>query len=367
MPIEPAGDPAASGSPAARDSGRKLPRVQILRLIAAGAVILSHALGTSGTYYGDRAWIMEIFRHGDLGVDLFFVISGFVIGLSVLRGHGDWRQFLLRRLARIVPLYWLVTLFTACLFFVPGLSRTAAPEPGFFLCSLSYSCWMQGEMPIVYPGWSLEYEMYFYVLTVAMLALRQDLLRSTVAILSGLVVLGVMMRASMGILSPALAFLTDPIVLEFVMGLAIAFAFHNGKVPVVALIPLIVALLLCVIAGGDRSFRLAVAGVPSALIVYLTARRDLQKPMANAGRNPFVWLGDASYAIYLVHAVVVSATVKVALKLAGAMPQDLVILLCLATTLAAAAVVDLFVDRPIARFLNRLLKGKSKKPVLRGG
>ncbi|CAN5190462.1 acyltransferase [soil metagenome] len=367
MPIEPVGGPVAAGSPTVQDSGRKLPRVQILRLIAAGAVILSHALGTSGTYYGNQARIMEIFRHGDLGVDLFFVISGFVIGLSILRGHTEWRQFLLRRLARIVPLYWLVTLFTACLFFVPGISRTAAPEPGFFLCSLTYSCWMRGEMPIVYPGWSLEYEMYFYVLTVAMLALRQDLLRSTVAILSGLVVLGVILRANLGIPSPALAFLTDPIVLEFVMGLAVAFAFHNGKVPVVALIPLAVALLVCVIAGGDRSFRLVIAGVPSALIVYLTAKRDSQKPMANAGRNPFVWLGDASYAIYLVHAVVVSATVKIALKLVGAAPQDLVILVCLATTLAAAAIVDLFIDRPIARRIKRLLKAKAKKPVLPGG
>ncbi len=340
-------------------TSNKLSRVQILRFLAAASVVLSHALGTSSTYFGERSYL-SFFRHGDLGVDVFFVISGFVIGLSVLKGPIEWHEFLSRRLTRIVPLYWVVTLFTALLLAI-GLSRTAMPDVGYLFCSLSYSCLITGQMPIVYPGWSLEYEMFFYLLVAMALALRLDILRTVLPVLSGLVLAGFVMKPSQ-VESPAMAFLTDPITLEFGLGVLVAYFFNNKRPATILLMMIAVMLVISALWGSDRTFRLCAVGIPSALLVYVAALLDRQKPLCDPERNLLVWLGDASYSIYLAQAVVISGTVKMMLKLLPGMPQDVVILSGFAATLAVAALLHLFVDQPLENLCRKFLRRPRKAP-----
>jgi peptidoglycan/LPS O-acetylase OafA/YrhL len=97
--------------------------VQVLRFIAATSVVIFHAVGTAMKHIpGQSAFGYGIFRHGDLGVDIFFVISGFIIFHSTYLVRTSSLDFLLRRLQRIVPIYWLFTLgMVALSVFIPSV------------------------------------------------------------------------------------------------------------------------------------------------------------------------------------------------------------------------------------------------------
>lgn len=335
----------------------KLPRIQILRFIAATSVVIFHALGTSSEYITGST-IFSLFRFGDYGVDLFFVISGFVIFHSTNAKHYSWKEFLKHRIVRIVPLYWFVTIVTAVLFAVPGLSRSIAPDFDYLVQSLFYLSWTSERMPVVYPGWSLEYEMFFYLAFMAMIAIRNVPWRAVSLLICALVGAGAVMNIA-GIHPPVITFFTDPIMLEFVMGILIARLFSGGRLP-----PLVIAILLLdlllLFAGptNERVVRIFVAGIPSALIIYGAALLDRAKPMKNPNSNPIVVLGDASYSIYLVQAIVISAFVKLVLALFGEITLNLMISGATFATLLVALAVHHFVDLPMRRGCATLIRQK---------
>lgn len=141
----------------------KFDSIQVLRAIAALMVMLMHA--RIGVYWAKDLWhIPGISDHGGLGVNLFFCISGFIICHVI--GKSDFRPgvFILKRIWRIVPLYWIVTL-TGLLFaytnrfFLADLERlgTLGMLKSFFLFPLA-------EHPFIAPGWTLEHELIFYLL-----------------------------------------------------------------------------------------------------------------------------------------------------------------------------------------------------------
>src|SRR5690606_11277040 len=239
-----------------RDSTRLL-AAQVLRAFAALAVVVYHA-EYDAEAVAARAGL--VFEHSELlpwmaGVDVFFVISGFIMvhASDELFGmSGAASLFLTRRLIRIVPLYWAATiLFLATLVLLPSTLNKAAPNlwqvvASFFFVPVERSDGL--IRPAFSLGWTLNYEMFFYALFATAIMLRRAIAVATVtAVLVLLVLIGEAVHQT-GLAPPAaLEFWSDPIVLEFAFGMGLALLRAEGlrlSLPMRALLAAAAVLLL---------------------------------------------------------------------------------------------------------------------------
>ena len=164
-------------SPAAghRDDGR-LESVQVLRGIAAMLVVFNHAglLALSMDNHFGPSWLVPskaVAEMGAIGVDLFFIISGFVMALSARRFMGPWgaSTFLALRFVRIAPLYYL-----ASLLMLANVVRVGMPlDPSSLLNSITFIPVFDDasySWPVHYLGWTLSFECVFYSLVGTLIA-----------------------------------------------------------------------------------------------------------------------------------------------------------------------------------------------------
>ncbi len=330
--------------------------VQGLRALAALSIALLHIADEAGALQGTPGrspwpWLDRLPL--EAGVDLFFVISGFVLVWASWDGFGRLRavpRFIARRLLRVVPLYWLLTAATILAgAALPGtLSEGLREGPGYLAASLLFIPWRRADgfvQPILRLGWTLDYEMLFYALLAATLPLpRRTALAALLAALAALALIGQAWPQP----ATALAFWTDPIVLEFALGVLVAIAarrgWRAGRLGLAALaLACIAAAYLAPLPGGAA--RVLVRGVPAALLVFcaLSVRR---LPTALVG------LGDASYALYLIHPFPMRALRVLAARLGA--PAALAVPTYMAVTLAAcvalALAVHWLVEQPILRW-----------------
>jgi peptidoglycan/LPS O-acetylase OafA/YrhL len=157
--------------------------IDLLRICAATAIVLSHTSGEFTLRHYDNTFINFIVNnYGFLssGVDLFFVISGYVIMLSIDSNYKNPISFLKGRVRRIVPIYWMLTLLTV--FFISitnffGLSDISQPTKSKFFSSLLFTTKISDNAPpIIQQGWTLEFEMLFYAIVfLAMFCSRKKL------------------------------------------------------------------------------------------------------------------------------------------------------------------------------------------------
>ena len=127
-----------------------LANLQAVRAVAAIGVVVFH--------FGLMPATSLPFGVGAFGVDLFFVLSGFIIAHSSARSA---RHFLPRRLIRVIPAFWIATLLAA-LFTLQGLSPAEAFD--WLIQSLFYLPHPQGRPPLIFVAWTLVYELAFYLL-----------------------------------------------------------------------------------------------------------------------------------------------------------------------------------------------------------
>src|SRR5882757_5892756 len=208
-----------------------LVHIQVLRFFAAAAVVAFHALGVApnGFEVAEGA-ISFALSYGGRGVDLFFVISGFIIFYATHGAQLTPAEFLRRRVERIVPLYFFV-IFAVTILAVTLPATFGTPDwhtPRHTLKSLAFIAFTDGEMPVVYVGWSLEYEMYFYLTVALLMAFTRNAWRNIVFSFSALAIVGRIPGVE-----PALgnyAFFVDPMILEFVLGVIVGRVFVNGRV-----------------------------------------------------------------------------------------------------------------------------------------
>jgi peptidoglycan/LPS O-acetylase OafA/YrhL len=300
--------------------------VQALRGVAALLVVSTHvetALrenGLTAIPWPSRAGGLSGF--GGVGVDIFFVISGFImvyVGARYFRREGTVQDFLIRRVLRIYPLYWLVTLLLVAAASAKTLLALRAGQPlaqaldfdlqwhrllGGLTLFPTYNEFGNIQ-PIVGIGWTLSYEVFFYF--VFALTLGIGFRWSVFAVIGVFVFLIVVPlpwdNSTFG------TFLKDGILLEFPAGMLIGYAALLGSRPprwVVAtsLVLALAGYLISILFQFDYEYHYLHRGIPSALLVFGLVFWEIRYGL-NVHRL-LVWFGDASYSVYLIHTVVIS-------------------------------------------------------------
>jgi peptidoglycan/LPS O-acetylase OafA/YrhL len=326
----------------------RLAGLQLLRAAAALLVLIGHVIAEAEHYFGlDLAGDAVPWTRG---VDIFFVISGFIVTLSAHRFVGQPGAFLWRRMLRVVPLYYLFTsLMVLVLLVVPGGAKDTALDPGQILSSYGFFPYARGDgriAPVLSLGWTLNYEVFFYLLFAAALALPRPFL-SVSAALIGLGALGLWVPLA----NAQAVFWTNPIVIEFVFGIALGRIWlagwhrpHAG----LALLAVTGGFALLIALDATTLPRFIAAGGPAALIVaggtVLCPRYAL----------PGQIMGDASYALYLSHRFTLRAGTLVLLPLlpmTDGFAWAYVGVMCVLAS-AVAVVVYWWVERPMLAALS---------------
>jgi exopolysaccharide production protein ExoZ len=332
--------------------------IQILRGIAATAVIFSHFQSSLFKIFGPDVSTLTM-HTGSAGVDLFFVISGFVMVYASERLFGQAgasRTFLLHRVVRIIPLYWLATtVYLVLALVVPrfGKSYTSGLIVASYLfVPFAHEGYVQ---PVVGQGWTLNYEMFFYVLfAVALFGTRRTAVAICALALCGYVAIGHLI----GPLPLALRYWSSPIVLEFVLGTGLALLYREGvKLPKsvgVALMAIGFAAIfvLSALVAGDDSYRMLTWGVPSALVIAGATLSEFSP--TSALWRPAVLVGDASYALYLFHFFPVRGVLYFArwLRLDVVRFYWLLLALAVLCAIGVAIIVHYLFEKPATKFLR---------------
>lgn len=319
--------------------------IQYLRAIAALMVVAHHARH----YFGDVAdWT----GFGARGVDVFFVISGFVMALSTERYTASGprlRQasdFMVNRIVRVVPLYWLALLWT--------YKQGGEPLPRLLMDFAFLPRWNATEAmvaPGFVPGWTINYEMLFYGLFAVSMLFGRRRFVVLAGVLLGMAALGVLAWQA-----PAALFLTSSIVLEFLMGIAVFFACRAGR-PVAPrwLLAVLGSASLAAMAHDSAWPRGLYYGPLAAVVVFagVTLWQGRRIALLRA-------LGDASYSIYLFHISTFHLTARIchALGLAQRTPSTIATVIALHVVVAAAGGVLMHraVERPLIALVRRLFR-----------
>ena len=337
-------------------SGTKLEALQVLRALAAIGVMCFHGASLFEKFTGS-AWLGRYLRPGVFGVDVFFVLSGFIIHFTG-GGAGGTREFLLKRFIRLYPVYWIVlALLLAGFALAPNAQM---PQHGNFEALLSSALLWPSPHQILVVAWTLVFEVWFYLLY-GLLFFRSRLL--FYAALSACFAVGCA-KQILGIRlgSFALDAFMSPIVGEFLLGCVAAalFARFSGRGSRVAL-GVGAAGLAAAYAGevaGLSFSRVAAFGVPSALLIYGAAALRWRWP------RPLVFLGDASYSLYLLHEPALSFAMVVAIK-AGWLAwtgEPMAQLAIYGAILAVAALFHRMIEAPLLSACRRRWLERGRQP-----
>jgi peptidoglycan/LPS O-acetylase OafA/YrhL len=341
--------------------------IQYARAVAALMVVVFHLrpqLERMGHDLSGVDWLAS-------GVDVFFVISGFIMWWTTRDADQTPSAFVRRRLLRIVPLYWAVTTFYVfVLFFAPHLMQTGALDPYHAVSSyffLPYPHPVLGDLqPLVTPGWTLNFEMFFYLVFAAMLLVaRSRRIAALAAVLIGLVLLGRLIQSD----NRFVVTYTSTLLLEFLLGVVVAELVLRRKLPPASLALPIAAIgflglpLLSPLA--EPATRGLVWGPPAALFIYGLVAAEAQGRVFRSG--VLLFLGNASYSIYLSHQMTLSAAGQAWRRLIDASSTSGFVGFCV-TGFVAATIVGclcyLLVERPANAFARRLFPaGPARTPT----
>jgi exopolysaccharide production protein ExoZ len=316
--------------------------LQALRAYAALSVAMFHFSLVPATA---MPW-----QYGSFGVDLFFVLSGFIIAYSSDR---DPRHFLIHRAIRVLPPYWIATSIGALLVM---LAMPLDAAMGWYGQSLIFLTSPEGRPPIIFVGWTLVYELAFYLVYAIILhANRRWAPVIAIPVLTFLAyapqAAGVPMR-------------TWPLLIEFAYGLTIFLIVRRARAPVRIALPLAAAGIAFLYAfqhqtiGQDGpaadQFRILVFGLPSAMIVLGLIWLE---QAGYAIRARFILaLGAASYALYLLHPLTFAFVL--ALPSGSFQMRATIFGVLLAMTVLVALAFHYWIEAPLMQLLRRLAGDK---------
>lgn len=322
--------------------------VQVARFIAALLVVVTHttfyAVERTGSPFG-------IWHFGEIGVPIFFVISGIVMVLSAAQisaGVKGARIFLLRRFVRVVPLYWLATAAKVVIALaVPTVVNHNHFELDHAVKSFLFIPYFNaaGDIrPMHGVGWTLLHEVYFYLLFAAALAAGRRPIVWVSSLICGAWFVGIYLPEKTAFLQVA----TNPINLNFVVGMVAGQLLVSGlgsaKVQLLGVAAAAAAwLLVGTSAGVVLSF---------AVSVTLLAHRRFSSKW-----RPVVALGDSSYSLYLFHPFIAPALVMLFGKKMDFHPILALVSTCV-LTVAIAHLLHVAIERPVVRRVRNILTAR---------
>lgn len=333
--------------------------IQYLRALAAFLVLLSHTAWKSMQIdYTTLSWWHDA---GTFGVDIFFIISGFIMTYTSVKLYQQphaIRNFLKKRFIRILPLYWFFTLLALGAFLLfPSLVNSSGGETeifkSFFLLPIRAD-----ENYLVSVGWTLEFEFTFYLIFSLGLLFSQQRGNLLVMLLLTLSFLGAVFLPESMINYVVYAFINN-LFLEFALGIVLYYLTQHFK-PIPFLYALLFILLGMVWFYGTFSgyklteIRAIDSGFPAFFIAFgLISMEKVWQKKESLG---LLKLGDSSYALYLVHPFVLVGVFTLYRKLDTLLPQSewLLNLSMILTSLFVGYIVHLFVEKRLIRWAKTL-------------
>jgi exopolysaccharide production protein ExoZ len=340
---------------------QKLVFLQYLRGIAAMMVVVNHS-------DGQVADMMRIFPKGSLasGVDIFFVLSGFIICYVGASKQHRVGRFIVERCLRIVPIYWIFTTLTVIMFLVmPRAFRGTEFSIEHYILSLFFIPHVNpatgSTSPLLRLGWTLNCEMLFYFLFALSMILWFRYREAIVsAILLSMVTLGFILMPK----EPVAQFYMNDIFAEFVFGVTLYVLYRNNRLRLppwvsCALMAVGFAMFVAVFAMPELEESLPRCihwGLPACLVVA----GGLALNQAGYGStNLFSMTGDASYSIYLCHLfpIILLRTVwpAIGLPVEGAVTPWLFLFVAVAGAWMSGVGTYFILEKPIMQLSHRVL------------
>jgi exopolysaccharide production protein ExoZ len=331
--------------------------VQYLRAIAAIMIVLFHIPfihKVPGVHVNGDSHVLNA------GVDIFFVVSGFIMWYTTRGRKLSPYRFMLNRLLRIVPLYWIVTiLMLTILLLKPDLLKSSTFNSFHILSSFFFLPWphpvFSSEIwPLVIPGWSLNYEIFFYIIFCFSLSMTTGQSLVYQCTVFGAILLSASFSGNYTIRE----FYGDAIILEFLLGVLLGALVTNGyRLSARKSLFLLAASIFLIFASSlwhwPRFFQWGIpaCGIVAGVVFYELSHKVPQVKWLKT-------LGDASYSIYLLHGMLIALMVKlsssVGFENAISLSDRIMLTSMLIFLSCAVGVLSFFlIEKPLHSFLKK--------------
>ncbi|NDE91293.1 MAG: acyltransferase [Alphaproteobacteria bacterium] len=338
--------------------------IQALRAFAANSVLLTHIVSVEQKYGHGISVLDPSFHLGAMSVDLFFVISGFI--MASLANATRWDKFLIDRATRIYPLYWFYTTIVLLITLIaPGLANNSFEHaPSLWR---SYLLIPDTVMPLLAVGWTLIHEIYFYLVFAFILFSMRFITLPVIAwaVLWGAAIIAVNLSGLNDQTGPIVTLVTHPLTLEFILGIAVGTLIHQSNKTQLLWTICAIAIVVLTLCCSDITFinideknlqHIALFGIPCALLVYAALQIELKNILVAPAW--LVQLGNASFSIYLMHVLVISALGHIFVKLPFHTPpfEIAFVVLCIAAPYIAGLVSYRLIEQPMQRALRHKVR-----------
>jgi exopolysaccharide production protein ExoZ len=369
--------------PVAETPSRRIISIQVCRGLAALLVVLAHLHGIETKYCASDH--LRLFDHGALGVDLFFVISGVVIASVTVEKFGHPRDagtFLYHRLARIFPIFWIYTTLTLIALHFNPLGNSADQARSFHLLA-SYLLIPTHLPMLLLQGWTLSYELYFYLAFFFLLLLVPKPIAPWLLALWGIAVIALKLHIGLSPI-PIVQVLISPSLLEFLAGCILFHLYRRSRLHPSAGILLLATSVVWLAAIVLYTVHVH-ANNPDWIVdhpwrrpllygsfstLFLLGAIELERTRIIRYLPLLSSIGDWSYSIYLSHALVLALVARLVLRLlphqASIILITLITLIGLPAVLIAGQLSYVYLERPLLHLLYRSAPPRqtpAKQPV----
>jgi exopolysaccharide production protein ExoZ len=346
---------------------KKIQNIQGLRGIAVMLVCLFHLITVEEKYGGVNTILPHFLEIGMVGVDLFFVISGFVMVLVTQNQFQSTKgvlKFLYHRSSRIYPLYWVYSFMVLIIYLNKPAWVNSAQGNQVDIIS-SFLLLPSHLLPLVMVGCTLIYEMYFYIIYSIILYFSPQKKLTYWLLLWALII--TIVNLTNKVSTPWTKVIFSPLTIEFILGCFIAMIYKKHPLKNLSAIILLILISITGLVSGfywhqsstghlypANWYRVIIMGVPSVIIVYCLVSAELKSKLTHKWIN---YIGDISYSTYLSHVLTFNVLGRVWAYLAkdNLIDNYIMIPTIIVVTILVGSISYKFIEQPLLK-LSRKVK-----------